>query len=341
MGKISASQLNSNNFSNISIKKEIEKNGKILHFQRGPIIEDILQTQNSTIGQLHFSTSTRNDGYLNRLMRTVFTTSSGGANGSINDKVVRNNDPTNWLRINYNLKSEDVLSKFTVTFDARLNNNFDGYGFYWNAKGTYNPNSNQTYTSCAEYECIAGVCLYQVCDDWDVCFEFDQDGYCTDWSDCYNEVCLDFDCYTYGTNCLNYNNTPNFDSFPGSPYEYLGNDPDYDGYMVFFNAYENKIIVYWGSAYIYNISSVANISTQLQNPGNLKDGKWRNHKIQYDGNLIKIFIDNKLHLTAFDPNSIIRNKFGKNFGLFAGQAVSPGPVGYSELRNFKFYDKIV
>jgi len=341
MGKLNAnpSLIKTNK---ISIKKQNLGGGKLI--VSGPIIEDILQSQTSTIGSLHYNL-VRRDGGENKQITTIFGNSSGGPNGSTSDKVVRNQIQNSWNRINYNLNSTSILSNFTVTFDARVNGSADGYGFYWYAKGTYNVNVNpsQLYFLCSNYACEEGECLDSRCEEYDECYEFDQDGYCIDYNECYSFACLDFDCWTYDyTSCqggINYNN---FDSFPDRASSY-GNRPDNDSYVVFFDHWNNRIRCWWGASdpispiFGQSLGTLTNISSQLSNTGNLKDGKWRKHKIQYFGNTIRVFIDEKLHLTITDPNPQNRDKIGKNFGLYGGTG---GSSAFHEFRNFKFYNYV-
>jgi hypothetical protein len=328
----------------VSIKKQNLGGGK-LYTNKSPIIEDILQTQTSTIGQLHYNIL-RRDGEENKPIRTVFGNSSGGPNGSTSDKVVRNEIQQSWNRINYNMNAINMstqLSNFTVIFDARVNGTADGYGFYWYAKGTYNVNTPQNYAVCTNYPCEEGACLDSRCEDYNECYEFDQDGYCINYDECYSFACLDFDCWTYDyTNCQGTVLYSNWDSFPDRGSNY-GNRPDNDSYVVFFDYYNNRIRAWWGasdprsSIFGSNLGEAVSISAVLQNPGNLRDGKWRKHKIQYSGNVIKVFIDDKLHLTVTDTTPWDRNKTGRNFGLYGGVG---GASAFNEFRNFKFYDYI-
>jgi hypothetical protein len=332
------------NKNKVSIKKQNLGGGK-LYTNKSPIIEDILQTQTSTIGQLHYNIL-RRDGEENKPIRTVFGNSSGGPNGSTSDKVVRNEIQQSWNRINYNMNAINMstqLSNFTVIFDARVNGTADGYGFYWYAKGTYNVNTPQNYAVCTNYPCEEGACLDSRCEDYNECYEFDQDGYCINYDECYSFACLDFDCWTYDyTNCQGTVLYSNWDSFPDRGSNY-GNRPDNDSYVVFFDYYNNRIRAWWGasdprsSIFGSNLGEAVSISAVLQNPGNLRDGKWRKHKIQYSGNVIKVFIDDKLHLTVTDTTPWDRNKTGRNFGLYGGVG---GASAFNEFRNFKFYDYI-
>ena len=92
MGKLNAnpSLIKTNK---ISIKKQNLGGGKLI--VSGPIIEDILQSQTSTIGSLHYNL-VRRDGGENKQITTIFGNSSGGPNGSTSDKVVRNQIQNSW-----------------------------------------------------------------------------------------------------------------------------------------------------------------------------------------------------------------------------------------------------